>query len=525
MQDTKPTKAGDAAGGSGLRLPVDFDNQRSREEITLAEFPLTTMALKRPGVTELHIDEVVGFDEAGKPLVRAWAIVGSERYGLPIAGDEDIYVAITKMLEHREFKERVIGCSRYQICQVLAIKPDGRVYQRISDAFTRLANTKFVAENVFRDPDTGALVKREAFGILDAFRFVDRVPGAAKKDVQPELPLSYFRVSDEFLRRLRLGKLKRLDLRFWRGLSSHLTKRLFRFLDKNRYRKLEYEIGLVKLSARLGLASSNPPKELKRLLRRPLEELRDKGLLEAFDFRLGNDGLKVWCRFRPPEASERSLEPEKAISLALDPSRAPARPVARNSRPLEGDGAELYNYFRSSFHSVTDATASSGEAERIRQLLAKAGSLPVAKQVVDWILREARNTNFAIQNAAGLFANGYVDRALEYLRGVEKQIQEAAALKRKHELEGRYYRFTTEAIEGAFVALTPDEQAERIAEARAALVAQELSHGRDIEAWIPAAIERSALSRAKQQIERELNLPDFKSWRESQLKSEESPSF
>jgi hypothetical protein len=227
---------------------------------------------------------------------------------------------------------------------------------------------------------------------------------------------------------------------------------------------------------------------------------------------------------KPRKALQEAPKQLSAVSLALDPSRAPARSVARNSRPLEGDSAELYNYFRSSFHSVTDATASSGEAEKIRQLLSKAGSLAVARKVVDWILREARNTNFAIQNAAGLFANGYVDRALEYLRGVEKQNQEACALKRKHELEGRYYRFTTEAIEGAFAALTPEEQAERIAEARAALVDQELRHGRDIEAWIPAAVERSALSRAKQQIERELNLPDFKTFRESQSNSEESPS-
>ena len=80
-------------------LPHDFDRDRSREEITLAEFPVTTMAQRRPKMTELQVEEFIGNDENSQPIHRAWTVVGSERYGLPLAGDEDIYVSIVKMLE------------------------------------------------------------------------------------------------------------------------------------------------------------------------------------------------------------------------------------------------------------------------------------------------------------------------------------------------------------------------------------------------------------------------------------------
>ena len=107
-------------------FPAGVDLDTSREEISLAEFPITTMAQRRPGVTEASFEEFIGLETDGAPTYRKWTIVGSQKYGLPIAGDEDIYVAVMKMLEHHDFTQRVITCTRYQICQFLRLEPDGK---------------------------------------------------------------------------------------------------------------------------------------------------------------------------------------------------------------------------------------------------------------------------------------------------------------------------------------------------------------------------------------------------------------
>lgn len=482
----KPTTPEPRQRGANRALPPDFDAHLSREEITLAEFPITTMAQRRPLVNELQIDEHVGFDEGGKPIRRAWLVVGSDKYGLPIAGDEDIYVAIVKMLEHRKFEQRLIPCTRYQICQVLGVKPDGKTYDRIVEAFTRFKNTSFVAENVFRDPDTGALVKREAFGIIDAFRFVDRVPRGTTGQKQPELPLSYLRVSDEFLQRLRQGKLKRLDIDFWRSLSSFLVKRVYRFLDKNRYRKPEYEIGVLKLAQRLGLAGSNPVKELKRILKRPCDELKERGFLEAYEYRIGRDGLKLWFRFKALNELERAERPQEAPAPPRVVSRPSRATTARNSAiPETGPAADLVAYFHELFHGAARVRPTTAELAKAGNLLSRCGGdVERAKACIDWIRKEARQTSFAIQSFGALLSNGYPER-YEAMRVADQEARRRTEERDQAQaLQLAYELWCDEESKRLFDALPEDEQ-ERLVEAQAQGLDAEFGHKLDRFAWTP----------------------------------------
>ncbi len=491
-------------------LPPDLNRNLTREEITLAEFPVTTMAQRRPNTTTLAVEEFIGTDIDGNAIYRTWTIVGSERYGLPLAGDEDIYVVIVKMLEHRDFAERVIACTRYQICQLLDVPPDGRVYLRISDALTRLANTKFVAENVFRDPTTGALVKREAFGMIDAFRFVDRVPKRTKS-LQQELPLSYIRVADEFLRRLKDGKLKRLDLEFWRSLSTPLTRRLFRFLDKNRYRKEEYEIGVVKLGTRLGLATSNPAKEMKRLLTRPIHELKDRGFLSEYAFTVSRGLSKVTFRFDPTYDAAR-LDQRMAFNAQEPLRKLTARRLTRNST-LPGtppdDAYALAVHFSEVFHHVVKDTVTPADQKTAAELLARcAGDVAVAKAAIQLAYKETRDWNPPASNFRAVLTNDFPERAVTFRKREADSTARAEAQRHQDQAMAQAHAELAAATRERFDALPEGEREALVGTQEKRL--HEFMRGRPSQ-WTPEAREKWLVGSAIEEYRR-TRMPTVTQW-------------
>ena len=61
--------------------------------------------------------------------------------------------------------------------------------------------------------------------------------------------------------------IKNLNLDLYYRLTSATSKRLFRYLDKNRYQKAQYEEGLVKLARKLPLQAAYPSQIKQKLAR------------------------------------------------------------------------------------------------------------------------------------------------------------------------------------------------------------------------------------------------------------------
>ena len=73
-----------------------------------------------------------------------------------------------------------------------------------------------------------------SFGIIDNYRIIE---GNRKPNSQPEMPFTYINFNEEFFNSMKAGNVKRLDMNFYNGLKSSIAKRLYRYLDKRRYRK------------------------------------------------------------------------------------------------------------------------------------------------------------------------------------------------------------------------------------------------------------------------------------------------
>jgi len=269
-----------------FELEKDRSDQRhlavriGRDEMNLAEFPFTVLSHRVPGGvnTIKFTDLITGKD--GKTVAREWTITGSEAYGLPVAGDEEVYVALMEVTDEYGFKSAKIPITRYDLLQRMGWPRDGHSYRRIQEALNRLMGVSIVASKAFWDNEAKRYVD-EGFHILEGYRLYDEKPG---RDTNP--PQSYIVWNPVLFHSFRAGNLKQLDTNLYFSLSTPLARRLFRYLDKKRYDgKATYRMRLTRLAfEKLGMSRNYYPSQIKRELKRAHDELIARSFLREVSY-------------------------------------------------------------------------------------------------------------------------------------------------------------------------------------------------------------------------------------------------
>jgi hypothetical protein len=98
--------------GMKMKIPDEKDGDSgkkpdkiSKEEMNLAEYPFTLLsAIPLKGVTRIEYSDWVTKD--GKQKQLRWVVSGSEEHGLPVGGDQDIYVAIMEVWREQGFRPK-----------------------------------------------------------------------------------------------------------------------------------------------------------------------------------------------------------------------------------------------------------------------------------------------------------------------------------------------------------------------------------------------------------------------------------
>jgi hypothetical protein len=263
----------------------------SKDEMNLAEYPMTLLSRRAPkGVKTLEYTDWVTIEGNKKPL--KWIITGSDKFGLPVGGDQDIYVAIIEVWRECGFKDRVIPIgSIYQMLKRLGLPDDKQYYERFRSALDRLRHMSIIAENAFWDKSNQCYFSRRSFNIFDEYYLVERF---RKNERTAPLPFGYIRASEFFYQSVKNGYLKDLDLKFYFSLPTPLTKRLYRFLDKKAYNQPFFSMELFKFSKKIGLMTGSLkkyyPSQLKQTLTPALDELQAKGFLKEYQYQKTADG-------------------------------------------------------------------------------------------------------------------------------------------------------------------------------------------------------------------------------------------
>lgn len=311
-------------GGPGLKnqLLQTKPERTGRDEMNLAEFALGLASDRNSkDVKTLERKQTVVLSN-GTKLDQVWVVTGSDKHGLPRAGDDDILLALLKLASDQGFQDRQVFFTRYEVMQILDLVPNGRNYERFEAGLDRLAGVRILAKNSFWDNSRKSYMSLN-FGLIDDYVIADR---PLQKNGQLEMPLTHVSFNEKFFHSMQIGNVKRLDMTLYNSLKSAMSKRLYRYLDKRRYRNQIFDVDIYTLATvNLGLDISNRryASQIKQLLDRAQTELQKHGFLQDWTYRWSEDRGTWFVRYRFAKQQQSvALEPDRTDP---DPEPCPAQ--------------------------------------------------------------------------------------------------------------------------------------------------------------------------------------------------------
>jgi hypothetical protein len=254
-----------------------------RDELNLAEFPITLLADRVPdGCKTLEFEDTLFDQQANALVTRRLTITGSDRYGLPTAVDDEILVALIQLTKlGSNFTNRRVSFTRYELVKLLGWGDRGESYDRIEESLNRWMGVTLYYDKAWWDKDTKSWIDAK-FHILESVFLVDQDARRRRKAKgQQELMLSWFSWNEVVFRSFQAENLKRLDVDTYFSLRSSVSKRMYRFLDKRFYHKARWEFDLTEFAhEHIGLSRNYTPPKIKEKIQPALDELMTIGFLE-----------------------------------------------------------------------------------------------------------------------------------------------------------------------------------------------------------------------------------------------------
>jgi hypothetical protein len=285
-------------------VTLDF-SVHGRDEMNLAEFPITVLADRAPKGTKTLI-----FRASQGQLT----ITGSDAFGLPTALDADVIVALIQLTKLKtDFKNPKVHFTRYELLRLLGWNNEGRNYRRLDESLQRWVGVTLHYDNCWWD-NRAKRYGDATLHILESAIILDGKAQSDEEGSQQLLPLSSFTWNRVFLNSCQADNLKLLDVGMYFSLEHSAAKRLYRFLDKRFYKGPHWVFDLAEIAfERVGLSRNYARNvaKIKEKLQPAVEELEDIGFLEplARDDRYFKDagGWKIRLSKRQPDKSPPAL--------------------------------------------------------------------------------------------------------------------------------------------------------------------------------------------------------------------------
>jgi hypothetical protein len=299
-----------------------------KDEMNLVEFPITMLSKRNSSEKNvLEFTDTITMGD-GTDVTREWTVSGSEKYGLPLAIDNDVLLALLVLGKENNFSSPVIYFSRYRLLKIMGLETDaGSNYKRLEETFDRLTGVRIKSKNSFWDNERKAYVSVNV-GIFDEYRIYE---GKVKKGayMQDSLPLSYVRLNNTLYQSIKAGYIKSLEVDIYFILKSSIAKRLYRYLDKKRYDgKKKFEMNLFTLAyAHIGFDNETYrfASKIKEKLAPAHNELINAGFLKSVEYQLTADGSSekvVYTFGRKPALNSEIPAPSENMNekaLIVDP--------------------------------------------------------------------------------------------------------------------------------------------------------------------------------------------------------------
>jgi hypothetical protein len=283
-----------------------------KDEMNLVDFPFATLNHKD---SRTYIECVTWQTDPEKGRYQQkWIASGNSVLGLPHEIADQTVIALI-LIWNEQGAQRAFSPTIYRILKILRLPDTKHYYDLMKKTLLQLDGMRFRSERAFWDNQKRQHVSIQSFGLFDSMRLTFWIDGDSFNEAEGK---NYIEWSTPIWSSLKAGYLKAIDLSFYLTLNRPLTRRLYRFLDKQlRYRR-NFEIDIFTLASRLGMQSYAFPSKVQEKLKPAIDELIASGFLSSSEFRKVGKYFRVYfAKATGYHTSENQLE-EIAASEQAD---------------------------------------------------------------------------------------------------------------------------------------------------------------------------------------------------------------
>lgn len=247
--------------GNLLEYPI-FSMQKSRVDRTTEEY----VWHERNGVGEITSERKFKIDCTK---------------GVPNYFDMDVFNAIMRVYVKKGgvYKKTEIHFTIYELMRELELPVhDGAKVNRVRESLERMAKTSLHFENSFY---------AEKEKITRIVHLISRIEIYEKQKGNRLINMIKVVLDDELVNSIERKYYKLIDFKVYKALAAGMPRRLYEYLEKKKYRKNQFEIGIRRLATWMGLKTSKIS-QLKELLGKANNELKEKGVIDKWKYRKAN---------------------------------------------------------------------------------------------------------------------------------------------------------------------------------------------------------------------------------------------
>lgn len=256
-------------------------------EGNLLEYPVFSMERRRVSATR-EVFEWKDKNPVGEVTKRQKFTVNCN-YGIPNAFDLDVFNAIMRIYVKKKgsYQKNEVHFTVYELAKELNLALGGSKKKRIKESLIRMSHTNLMFEHTFYIEKERITRKVDLITQFEYYekqrkgRLVNVVKVVLDESVVNSIDRKYYKL---------------IDFDVYKSLSSGIPRRLYEYLEKKKYRKTKFEIGIRNLAKRVGL-KTHKPSQLKKLFEKANDELQERGIIDKWEYRSGN----VIYRFRKSE--------------------------------------------------------------------------------------------------------------------------------------------------------------------------------------------------------------------------------
>ncbi len=300
---------------------------RGRDQLNLIDFPISVLQYQQPKDNQGNRPEEIvcvidSYDrDLDRVIPRKLTRRTASKHGFPTPLEDEVLVALLTLTRLKNnFTLPRVEFSNAELYDLMGWQHNGTSNTRLGIALDRLTGLTLKYENSWSTED-GSFEKEFTTGLLESYKFVKQTQGRRL----PSSEQSWVQWASEVFADIQRGNVKALNTDEYFSLQLPISRRMYRFLDKQFGESRHFEMELRAFAAHIGLSETQHVGKMKERLTPAFAELEKLGsFIDPADFnkrfrkRGPGDWLVTVDRSNKPAIQAQSQRPNARSYIGSD---------------------------------------------------------------------------------------------------------------------------------------------------------------------------------------------------------------